>query len=88
MSEKIFVENAVISSKGQITLPKAIRKILGVDLGEKITFIVVNDEVKIVNAASYAMKVFQTEMLGQAIKSGINSEEDVVALLKEIRSEK
>ena len=86
MSEKVFIENAVISSKGQITIPKEIRNVLGVDSGEKITFVVVDDEVKIVNAATYAMKVFQTEMIGQAMKAGINSEEDVVALLKEMRT--
>ena len=86
MSEKVFIENAVISSKGQITIPKEIRNVLGVDSGEKITFVVVDDEVKIVNAATYAMKVFQTEMIGQAMKAGLNSEEDVVALLKEMRT--
>ena len=55
MTERIFTENAVISSKGQLTIPKEVRKVLGVDNGEKVTFVVVGDEVKIVNAAAYAM---------------------------------
>lgn len=87
MTNRIIVENAVISSKGQITMPKEIRNILGVNSGEKITFVAVDNEVKIVNAASYAMKVLQTEMLGEAIKSGVNSEEDVVKIIKEMRNE-
>ena len=87
MTERVFTENAVISSKGQITIPKEVRKILGVDNGEKITF-VVDDEVKIVNAASYVMKVLQTEMIGEAAKAGFDSEEDIVSFIKELRAGK
>ncbi len=86
MTERIFTENAVISSKGQLTIPKEVRKVLGVDNGEKVTFVVVGDEVKIVNAAAYAMKVLQTEMIGEATKAGLNSEEDIVSLIKELRA--
>lgn len=88
MTERVFTENAVISSKGQITIPKEVRKILGVDNGEKITFVVVDDEVKIVNAASYVMKVLQTEMIGEAAKAGFDSEEDIVSFIKELRAGK
>ena len=86
MTERVFTENAVISSKGQLTIPKEVRKVLGVDSGEKVTFVVVGDEVKIVNAAAYAMKVLQTEMIGEATKAGLNSEEDIVSLIKELRA--
>jgi AbrB family looped-hinge helix DNA binding protein len=86
MTERVFTENAVISSKGQLTIPKEVRKVLGVDNGEKVTFVVVGDEVKIVNAAAYAMKVLQTEMIGEATKAGLNSEEDIVSLIKELRA--
>ena len=75
MTERVFTENAVISSK-----------VLGVDNGDKVTFVVVGDEVKIVNAAAYAMKVLQTEMIGEATKAGLNSEEDIVSLIKELRA--
>ena len=88
MTDRVFTENAVISSKGQITIPKEVRKILGVDNGEKITFIVVDDEVKIVNAASYAMKVLQTEMVGEATKAGFYTEDDIVSFIKEMRAGK
>ena len=86
MTERVFTENAVISSKGQLTIPKEVRKVLGVDNGEKVTFVVVGDEVKIVNAAANAMKVLQTEMIGEATKAGLNSEEDIVSLIKELRA--
>ena len=35
MTGRVFTENAVISSKGQITVPKEIRQILGVITGKR-----------------------------------------------------
>lgn len=34
-----------ISSKGQITLPKRVREVLGLELGEEVTFEIRDDEV-------------------------------------------
>ncbi|MBR3354273.1 MAG: AbrB/MazE/SpoVT family DNA-binding domain-containing protein [Oscillospiraceae bacterium] len=88
MAVRVFTENATISSKGQLTIPKEIRKVLGVENGEKVTFVVVGDEVKIVNAATYAMKVLQTEMIGEAAKAGLETEEDIVSLIRELKAVK
>ena len=88
MTEKVFIENAVISSKGQITIPKEIREVLGVKNGDKVTFVVIDNEVKLVNSVSYAMKVLQTEMIGEAEKAGFNSEDDIVEFIKEMRAGK
>ena len=90
MSTKMFVDNAKVMSKGQITIPKDVRKVLGVDPGDKVTFIVEGNVVRVVNAASYAMQVLQSQMLGTAESEGILSEEDVadlMALVKEMRNE-
>ena len=38
-------ETATLTSKGQITLPKSIRQVLGVDTGSKLTFEVRDNEV-------------------------------------------
>jgi antitoxin PrlF len=38
-------ETATLTSKGQITLPKSVRQILGVDAGSKLAFEVRDDEV-------------------------------------------
>ena len=88
MAVRVFTKNATISSKGQLTIPKEIRKVLGVENGEKVTFVVVGDEVKIVNAATYAMKVLQTEMIGEAAKAGLETEEDIVSLIRELKAVK
>ena len=38
-------ETATLTSKGQITLPKSVRQVLGVDTGSKLAFEVRDDEV-------------------------------------------
>jgi AbrB family looped-hinge helix DNA binding protein len=38
-TSNILVENAKVMAKGQITLPKDIREILGVGMGDRVTLI-------------------------------------------------
>ncbi|WP_455619120.1 AbrB/MazE/SpoVT family DNA-binding domain-containing protein [Eisenbergiella sp.] len=87
MLAKTFVDNAKIMAKGQVTIPKDIREILGVSSGDRISFIVEGNTVRIVNSAVYAMQMLQREMAGEADRTGLNSDEDVLALVKELRNE-
>lgn len=87
MSANTFVDNAKVMAKGQITIPKDVRDVLGVSSGDRVTFIVEENTVRIVNSAVYAMQVLQQEMAGQAQRAGLATEEDVMALVKELRSE-
>ena len=82
-----FVDNAKVMAKGQVTIPKDIREILGVSSGDRITFIVEGNTVRIVNSAIYAMQLLQKEMIGEAEHTGLTSDDDVIALVKELRSE-
>ena len=83
-----FADSAKVMSKGQVTIPKDIRQVLGVNTGDRVTFIVEGQSVRIINSAIYAMEVFQSQMAGEAAKAGLNSEEDVVNLLKDLRAER
>lgn len=82
-----FVDNAKVMAKGQVTIPKDIREILGVSSGDRVTFIVEGNTVRIVNSAVYAMQVLQKEMDGEAKRTGLQSDDDVMALVKELRNE-
>jgi AbrB family looped-hinge helix DNA binding protein len=82
-----FVDNAKVMSKGQITIPKDVRDVLGVSNGDRVTFIVEGNCVRIVNSAVYAMQMLQNEMTGEAERAGITSEDDIMALIDDIRSE-
>ena len=87
MSPKAFVDNAKVMAKGQITIPKDVRKVLGVTSGDRISFIVEGNTVRIVNSAVYAMQMLQNEMIGEAERAGLTSDEDIMALVKELRNE-
>lgn len=87
MSQAVFADNAKVMSKGQVTIPKDVRKVLGVESGDKVTFIVEGDVVRVVNAAAYAMQALQQQMAGQAQSAGIASEEDVASLVASMRDE-
>ena len=82
------MELAKITSKGQITIPIAIRKHLGVKEGDKIMFIQEGDKVVMMNASINALLTAQKEFQGIADELGIYTEQDVVDMVKEIRSKK
>lgn len=85
MLTNAFVDSAKVMAKGQITIPKDVRDVLGVSNGDRVTFIVEGNTVRIVNSAVYAMQVLQQEMAGEAERAGLTSEDDVMALVKEAR---
>ena len=83
----VFMDNAKVMAKGQITIPKDVRAVLGVASGDRVTFVVEGNSVRIVNSAVYAMQMLQQEMVNDAERTGLTSEDDVMALVKELRSE-
>ena len=82
-----FTDYARITSDGQVTIPKDVREALGVSNGDRITFVVDGNNVRIANPAVYAMQELQKEIAGVAEAMGLKTEDDVVALVKEIRAE-
>ncbi|MCI5568581.1 MAG: AbrB/MazE/SpoVT family DNA-binding domain-containing protein [Lachnospiraceae bacterium] len=87
MSKSTFIDNAKVMAKGQVTIPKDVRKVLGVSSGDRVTFIVENDTVRIINSAIYAMQMLQAQMSGEAERSDLTSDDSVTALVKDLRSE-
>ena len=55
--------------------------------GDRVTFIVEGPTVRMVNSAVYAMQMLQQDMAGEAARAGLTSEDDVNALIREMRSE-
>ena len=84
---QVFVDNAKVMSKGQVTIPKSVREVLGVSNGDRVSFIVEGNNVRVINSAVYAMQILQAPMTGEAERAGLSSEEDVVNLIKDIRAE-
>ena len=82
-----FSDSAKVMARGQVTIPADVRKALGVGEGDRVSFVVDGDDVRIVNAAVFAMKMLQKGLEGQAKNLGLESDEAVNDLMKEIRHE-
>ena len=87
MLANTFIDNAKVMSKGQITIPKDIREILGISCGDRVTFVVENGSVRLINSAVYAMQMLQSQMSGEAENNGLTSERAIMDLVKEVRGE-
>ena len=81
-----YMNLAKISANGQITVPVEIRRLLGLKSGDKILFFhKQNGEVVMCNASSQAIRRAQASFTGAAEAMGISSEDDVQALIDEVR---
>ncbi len=60
---------------------------LGVDTGDRVTFIVDGNNVRVVNSTVYALMRFQEQMKGEAEKAGLFTEDDVAAWITQSRRE-
>ncbi|MDR1565467.1 MAG: AbrB/MazE/SpoVT family DNA-binding domain-containing protein [Oscillospiraceae bacterium] len=78
---------ARISVKGQVTIPIAIRKMLGLKEGDKVIFAEKDGNIVLLNSNRLAFEEFQRDMSGEAKRVGWTSEQDVVDYCKEIRQE-
>ena len=87
MLANTFIDNAKVMSKGQITIPKDIREILGISCGDRVIFVVENGSVRLINSAVYAMQMLQSQMSGEAENTGLTSERAIMDLVKEVRGE-
>lgn len=77
---------AKISANGQITVPVEIRRLLGLKSGDKMLFFQKQDgEIVVRNASSEAIRKAQTAFNGAAEAIGIYSEDDIQALVDEVR---
>ena len=82
------MELAKITTRGQITIPLEIRRKLGVKDGDKVVFLEQNGRVIMENSVMLALKDAQDAFRGEAERLNLKTEEDVAAMVKEIRRER
>ena len=87
MSQVAFVNDARVMAKGQVTIPKNVRSALGISTGDRVTFIVEDNSVRVVNSAIYALQRFQAQMAGEGKAAGLLTDEDVAAWITASRRE-
>jgi AbrB family looped-hinge helix DNA binding protein len=81
------MEVAKITTRGQITLPIDIRRKLGVREGDKVVFIEDRGRIVVANAAKIALANLRAGFEGEAERLGLQNEQDVVALVDEVRTQ-
>ena len=82
------MELAKVTSKGQITIPVLIRNKLQLKTGDKVFFEENRGKIYITNASQITLSTVQAQMQGEAEKAGFQTEDDVVAYIKELRKAK
>ena len=87
MSQVAFVNDARVMAKGQVTIPKNVRAALGISTGDRVTFIVEDTGIRVVNSTIYALQRFQAQMAGEGKAAGLLTDEDVAAWITASRRE-
>ena len=82
-----MLDMARVSIKGQVTIPIAIRKRLGIKNGDKLLFLDKPEGVVLINPTMMALEKIGRAFEGEAERLGLENEDDVVAMIKKIRKE-
>jgi AbrB family looped-hinge helix DNA binding protein len=80
------MELATVTSKGQITIPASIRKELRLKEGSKVLFFNNGKDIVIQNSVAMALERAQERFADQAAALGLETDEDVVQMIKEFRA--
>jgi|BioPla2DNA2_1021312.scaffolds.fasta_scaffold17203_3 antitoxin PrlF len=78
---------AKVMSKGQVTIPISVRRKLNLKEGDKLLFIEKDGNIVIANSAMVAIQNVQNAFEGEAERLGLETEQDVVDLVDEVRRE-
>ncbi len=81
------MELAKVTSKGQVTIPVEIRRKLGIKTGDKVLFMEESGRVYMMNSSMDALREAQRAFVGEAERLGLKNDDDVVAMIKELREE-
>ncbi|SPF41516.1 Looped-hinge helix DNA binding domain, AbrB family [Candidatus Desulfosporosinus infrequens] len=80
------MEVSRVTSKGQITIPKAVRERLKLSEGDKVAFIEKDGNIVITKSSVIALKKFLDSMSAEAQAKGI-TEEEMLKELEQVREE-
>jgi AbrB family looped-hinge helix DNA binding protein len=79
------MEVAKVTSKGQVTIPRAVRSAMNIKAGTQLFFDRQGDQWVITNGFDAAVKHMQEAFVGEAERLGLKNIDDVVDLVKGVR---
>jgi AbrB family looped-hinge helix DNA binding protein len=80
-----MIDVSRVTTKGQITIPTKFRERFGISEGDKVVFVEKDGMMMIANSNRVAFEEFQQAMAGEAESVGLLSEDDVIALCRNVR---
>ncbi len=82
------MNTARVCEDGRVRIPAEILSVLGLKLGDKVAFMQNNNgEIVLSNASVLAIRKAQKAFAGVAERLGVKNDDDVMALVSEIRGE-
>lgn len=78
---------ARVTSKGQVTIPIGIRRLMNIKEGDKILFFEKDGKIFVENASMVAFDKIQKGFEGEAEKAGFKTEKELQDYVKSIRKE-
>jgi AbrB family looped-hinge helix DNA binding protein len=91
------IETVKISTRGQITIPNAVRARMNLNGGDTVALIEEDGKIYVLNTSTpslktlqhlSALKTIQQQMEGEAEKAGFNTPDDVAAYIRNMRQNK
>lgn len=82
----LMVGNVRVLIKGQITIPKDIRKYLNINTDDRLTLIGEKDRLILVKSEMFADEEFRENLLAEAKKAGAQ-EDDAIERIEKMRRE-
>lgn len=80
------MEVSRVTSKGQVTIPKAIREFLNLEEGDRLAFIEENGKIVITKSSTIALRQFFDSISKESKESEV-TEEDLLSDLEKVRKE-
>lgn len=81
------IETEKLTAKGQVTIPLAVRKKLGILPGDQVVFVQDGEKVYLAKGTLEALTQLQNLFAGKAEETGLKSEDDIVCFSKKVRQE-
>lgn len=85
----VVMDVAKMTSKGQVTIPSDVRESMGIREGDKVLFIKMDDGSIVLRSSNLdALDRAAEKFAGAAEEAGLRNEDDLMALIKEVRADR
>jgi len=82
-----LIDNAKMLAPGQVTIPKAIRMLLNITAGDRVTFICEGDYAILMSTDVFAKRTLHKPIKGGFEKAGFSDDDNISELRRHVSAE-